>query len=381
MPSPRRNKKSKGEKVRVPFRRNRSTRCRDKDWTDKGREGDDKDLDVTRGERVASKGDLSRQRTIIVGDETRTDLVKGVVIAIRGLYADVDDGRRVVPCTIRRVLRTRLIAERGPLAAGDRVGFVIEKEIAGTGVEGAIESVEPRRGQLRRLAGRRVQTIAANIDQAIIVTSAAQPDPKPHLVDRYIVSAHAGEMAPVICMNKIDLDVNGFAAAILDRYVRLGYRTLRTSAASGEGIDDLRRELKNRSSVIAGQSGVGKSSLLNTIQPGLLIRVAEVSTQSEKGKHTTTTACLHRLDFGGYVVDTPGIRSFEMSNIPAGELEAYFIEFVALVRGCKFPGCTHTHESNCGVIAAVESGDIHPHRYETYRALFEEASQRPNYGR
>jgi ribosome biogenesis GTPase len=229
--------------------------------------------------------------------------------------------------------------------------------------------------------GRRTQTIAANIDQAIIVTSAAQPDPKPHLVDRYIVSAHAGEMAPVICMNKIDLDVDGSAAAILDRYDRLGYRTLRTSVITREGIDELRNELKNRSTVIAGQSGVGKSSLLNTIQPGLLIRVGEVSAQSEKGRHTTTTACLHRLDFGGYVVDTPGIRSFDLSIIPAGELEAYFIEFVPLVLQCKFPDCTHTHETECAVKAGVERGDVHPHRYETYLALFDEASQRPDYER
>lgn len=381
MPPPRRNKKSKGEKVRVPFRRNRSPRRRDKDWTDRARDAGGHDLEAVRSEQVVPRGDLSRQRTIIVGDETRTDLIGGVVVAVRGLYADVDDGRQIVPCTIRRVLRTRLIKERGPLAAGDRVGFVIEKEIAGKGVEGAIESVEPRRGQMRRLTGRRIQTIAANIDQAIIVTSSAQPDPKPHLIDRYIVSAHAGEMAPVICMNKIDLDVDGSSAAILDRYVRLGYRTLRTSAVTREGIDDLRNELKDRSSVIAGQSGVGKSSLLNAIQPGLLIRVGEVSAQSEKGRHTTSTACLHRLDFGGYVVDTPGIRSFDLSIIPAGELEAYFIEFVALVPQCKFPGCTHTHETDCAVQAAVEHGDVHPHRYETYLALFAETSQRSDYGR
>ncbi len=377
----RRGQKNKGEKIRVPFRRNRSARRRDNDWTVKGREGDDHELDATRVESVVPKGDLSRQRTIIVGDETRTDLIRGVVVAVRGLYADVDDGQRVVPCTIRRVLRTRLIEERGPLAAGDRVGFVIEKEVAGKDVEGAIESVEPRRGQLQRLAGRRVQTIVANVDQAIIVTSAAQPDPKPHLIDRYIVSAHAGEMSPVICMNKIDLDAADLGASILERYVRLGYRTLRTSAVTGEGMDDLRRELKGRSSVVAGQSGVGKSSLLNAVQPGLAIRVGEVHSQTEKGKHTTTTAFLHRLDIGGYVVDTPGIRSFDLSIIPAGEIEAYFIEFVPLVRSCRFPDCTHTHETDCAVITGVGSGLVHRERYETYLALFGEASLRPGYER
>ncbi len=374
--SPPRGRKNKGEKVRVPFRRNRSPRQRNNDWTDKDREGDAKELDAIRGERVVPKGDISRQRTIIVGGDARSDLIRGVVVAVRGLYADVDDGSRVVGCTVRRILRTRIIHERNPVTVGDRVGFVVDGPGSGQTPEGVIESIEPRRGVLQRLAGRRVQTIVVNVDQAIIVSSAGQPDPKPHLIDRYMVSAHAGEIAPVICMNKIDLDVDGFAVGLLDRYERLGYRTVRTSAATGEGIEALREMLRDRISVIAGQSGVGKSSLLNALQPGLELRVGAVHAQTEKGKHTTTTACMHRLAFGGYVVDTPGIRSFDLSVIPAGELEAYFAEFVPLVPKCKFPDCTHTHETECAVVSAVESGEIHPDRYATYLGLFQEASRR-----
>jgi ribosome biogenesis GTPase len=231
---------------------------------------------------------------------------------MRGLYADVDDGNRIIPCTIRRIIRTRLIAERGSIAVGDRVGFVIEEEAASRKARqdvhsliakpqigkfvppepnlapGVIELVEPRSGQLQRLAGRRVQTIAANVDQAIIVSSAGQPQPKPHLIDRYIISAHAGGMKPIICMNKIDLDMDGFASEMLERYEHLGYRVLRVSATTGQGMDQLRDVLKDKSSVIAGQSGVGKSTLLNTIQPGLNLRIE--SGQTEKA-HTPAASC------------------------------------------------------------------------------------------
>jgi len=372
-----RPRKSKGEKVRVPFRRNRSPKKRDKDWTGRGRDAEGHDVEAARIESVVPKGDISRQRTIIVGEERPAGEVhRGVVVAMRGLYANVDDGTKMVACTIRRILRTRLIDDRGAIAVGDRVGFVIEPQGAAKNkeTEGVIESVEPRTGQLQRLAGRRVQTIAANVDQAIIVSSAGQPQPKPHLIDRYIISAHAGQMKPVICMNKIDLDSDGFASEKLVRYEHLGYRVLRVSATTGRGIDTLRESLKDRTSVIAGQSGVGKSSLLNAIQPGLKLRIGEVHGQTEKGTHTTTTAVMLRLDIGGYVVDTPGIRSFDLSLISRDELEAYFVEFVPLVEKCRYPSCTHVYEEECAIKDAVGRGEIHPDRYATYLALFEESS-------
>lgn len=358
--------------MRVPFRRNRSPKRRDKDWTERARAAEGHDLEGARSESVVPKGEISRQRTIIVGGEAGK-LHHGVVVAMRGLYADVDEGTRIVSCTIRRIIRTRLIEERGSIAAGDRVAFVIDQEAPKTkkGVEGVIESIEPRTGQLQRQAGRRIQTIAANVDQAIIVSSAAQPQPKPHLIDRYIVSAHAGGMKPIICMNKIDLD-DGFASEMVERYEDLGYRVLRVSATTGQGMDQLHDVLKGKSSVVAGQSGVGKSSLLNTIQPGLKLRIGDVHGQTEKGTHTTTTAVLLKLDMGGYVVDTPGIRSFDLNIIPREELEAYFVEFVPLVAKCRYPSCTHVYEEDCAIKQAVEEGEVHPDRYATYLALFEE---------
>lgn len=371
--SGRSSKRRKGSKIRVAFRRNRSRPARKKNWTEQVRDAGASELDTVGRELIAAKGELSRHRTIKVASEedpADENLRAGVVLAMRGLYAEVDDGVCVRRCTIRRVLRTRLIDDRHPVAVGDRVRFRIDSKLGGVAQEGVIESVEPRRSQLRRRVGRRIHTIGANVDNAIIVTSAGEPAPKPHLIDRYIVASLSGELSPVICMNKIDLDASGSSAALLERYERLGYTTLRTSAVTGVGMDDLRGVLKDRVSLLTGQSGVGKSSLLNAVQPTLALRVADVSVHTSKGRHTTSTARLIRLDIGGYVVDTPGIRTLDLSIVPRNEFEEHFVEFREHVTHCKFPDCTHTHEAACAVKAAVERGDIHPGRYESYVRLF-----------
>ncbi|UCG17525.1 MAG: ribosome small subunit-dependent GTPase A [Phycisphaerales bacterium] len=364
--------KNSARKVRVEFRANRSRPSRVKDWTRQLRQGEEIEPRLT--ENVVAKGDLSRKRTVTVSDSEETDgqLAQGTVIALRGQFADVDDGDRVWPCTVRRLLRTRSIRERFPVTVGDRVGFRIVAEIPGVQAEGVIETVEPRRSELKRVSSRREQVIAANVDQILIVSSANQPPPKPHLIDRYIVAALAGRMTPVVCMNKIDLDAQGRFREALSPYQALGYRTVCTCALTGEGTDGLREVLRDRSTVLAGQSGVGKSSLLNSLQPGLRLRVGRVSDETAKGRHITSAAELLRLDFGAWVVDTPGIRSFDVSAVPAGELEQHFVEFVPFVADCKFPDCTHTHEGSCAVKQAVEDGAIHPTRYQSYARLFQE---------
>ncbi len=364
-----------GKKVRVHFRRNRAPAPRLKGWTEKARQAEGHEIDSVRSEQIAARGALSRRRTVIARDDDSLaeGLQLGIVVAMRGLYAEVDDGENVWPCTVRRVLRTRLIKERHPVTVGDRVHFAIEADAEGVVREGVIESVEARRGKLQRLSGRRIQTIVANVDQVVIVSSAAEPRPRVHLIDRYIVAALAGEVTPVICMNKIDLDADGVTKSMLNRYIKLGYTTLRTSAVTDQGIDELREVLRDKATGVAGQSGVGKSSLLNAIQPGLKLRVGDIVEQTGKGRHTTTTARLLRLDVGGFVVDTPGIRSCDVSIIKRHELEVYFTEFVDHLSGCKFPDCSHTHEIECAVKSAVESGKIHAERYETYLELFEEA--------
>ena len=372
-PSPNSNSgRNRGRKVRVPFRRNRSRRARVKDWTRQANEAQDGEIEATSQERVRPKGALSRHRTIMVGGDSHADLRTGIVVAWRGRFCDVDDGERVWRCTVRRLLRTRFTRERQPLAVGDRVGFRGDTDEGGGCLEGVIESVEPRTGQLRRKVRKRIHTIVANVDRVIIVSSAGQPHPKPHLIDRYLVAASAGNVEPIVCMNKMDLDPE--AATILDRYVRLGVGTLATCALSGVGIESLRDILSAGTSAVVGQSGVGKSALMNAVQPGLGLRVGAVAADTGKGRHTTSTATLFRLDCGGFIVDTPGIRSFDLSTVGRFELEEHFTEFVEHVARCKFPDCTHTHEDRCAIKNAVESGLIHPDRYESYRRVFEELS-------
>lgn len=365
----------KGKKVRVPLRRNRAEPARPKDWTRKFRQAEDEVLDAQQRESVIAKGDLSRQRTVIESEDHTAppdpDLRRGRVTALLGLIVHVDIAGRSWPCTVRRLLRTRLIRERNPIAVGDWV-WVRTDERTG---EGVIEHVEPRTSRLSRRAQGREHVIAANVDQALVVSSVAEPLCKPHLIDRYLVSCHAGDITPVVCMNKIDLadrDEQRIHEQVCRRYERLGYRVLRTSALTGEGIDELRDLLREKVSVIVGQSGVGKSSLLNAVQPGLGLKIAEVSRATEKGRHTTTHARLIRLDVGGWVVDTPGIRSFELGQVPPGELEAYFIEIAPLVSRCRFPDCTHRHEVGCAVLQAVADGIIDPDRYASYAELFDE---------
>lgn len=365
------NKKG-GRKVRVEFRRNRLRPARVKDWkgqTDQGAE----DPESARTERVVAKGDLSRRRTVTVHeDEEPRPGSEGTVVAVRGLVAEVHDGQRVWPCTLRRLLRTRRIDGHHPIAVGDRVRFTTAADAEGAVNEGVIEWVAPRRGELKRRLKRTDQTLVANLDQVVIVSSANMPPPKPHLIDRYIVATLAGNMTPVICLNKIDLDEGGRTAEVLEIYESLGYTTLATSVTRGDGIDRLREVLRGCKSVLAGQSGVGKSSLLNAVQPGLRLRVGDIIEQLQKGRHTTSTAELLTLEVGGYVVDTPGIRAFDVASVPAGEIEAYFAEFVDRLSDCKFADCTHLHEPGCAVRAAVEADEIHPSRYESYVRLFSE---------
>ena len=367
--------------MRVDFRPNRAQPAREKDWTRQARETGDDELDTLAAERIAPKGALSRKRTIIVGDDgtgsgpDRTTRV-GTVVTVFGAVAHVDDGRRIWPCSLRRILRTRAIRTRNSVTVGDHVHFTVSADRQGVQAEGVIESVEPRQGQLKRVVGRREHTVAANVDQVVIVTSAGVPKPKPHLVDRYIVSALHGGIEPVICLNKIDQVTPEETRRFLAPYDELGYRTLTTSALTGEGVDTLRDTLSGKSSVIAGQSGVGKSSLLNAFQPGLNLTVGRVVQDTSKGRHTTVRAVLLRLDVGGYVVDTPGVRTFDLSCVPREEFEQCFVEFIDHVPGCKYPDCTHIHEDNCAVRSAVERGRIRSDRYQSYVRLYTDAQLR-----
>jgi ribosome biogenesis GTPase len=203
----------------------------------------------------------------------------------------------------------------------------------------------------------------------LIVGSAAEPYLKPNLIDRYLISAEKSGIRPLIVVNKVDLVERASLAPLVGVYSRMGYQVVQTSATTGFGIGRLRRALAGRETVVAGQSGVGKSSLLNAADPSLQLRVAQVSAETQKGRHTTTTARLLPLANGGYVVDTPGIRQFQLWDVIPAEIAGYFRDLRPFVSRCRFPDCTHTHEAGCAVKNAVADGWLDARRYESYCSL------------
>lgn len=273
---------------------------------------------------------------------------------------------------VEAVLRGRLKLEE---RTGDRVVAGDRVEVARHGDGSAtIEAVAPRKSELARRApghgARRAKVIVANVDQVVIVFAAAHPEPRLRMLDRFLVLAEANRLEPVVVVNKVDLVGLEAARARFGLYERAGYTLLWTSVVEGLGLEALRERLCGRTSVLTGPSGVGKSSLLNAIEPGLRLRTGEVSEVVGKGRHTTVTAELIPLGCGGYVADTPGLREVGLWGVPAEELDLYFPEFEPYLGSCRFGGsCTHVHEPGCAVKEAVEAGEIPAERYESYRLL------------
>jgi ribosome biogenesis GTPase len=291
---------------------------------------------------------------------------RGRVLAVHGLISTVEaeDGT-IQQCTTRRVLKTLATDQRHVVAAGD---FVLFRAAANN--EATIVRVEPRATVLSRATRGRQQIMVTNVDQLLIVASAAEPYLKPNLIDRFLISAHKTGLRPLVCINKVDLVEPASLAPLVGVYSQMGYRVLLLSAHTGFGIDRLRRALAGRASVVAGQSGVGKSSLLNAIDPNLRLRVRAVSAETQKGRHTTTTGRLWPLACGGYVVDTPGVRQFQLWDVIPAEVAGYFRDIRPYINHCRYPNCTHTHESDCAVKNAVADGRLDLRRYESYCQLF-----------
>ncbi|NLE39542.1 MAG: ribosome small subunit-dependent GTPase A, partial [Pirellulaceae bacterium] len=295
------------------------------------------------------------------------------VLCVQGLNSTVeaDDGT-LYTCATRRLLKTLSTDQRHVVAVGDRLAFRVVENNDSQIREGLIERVEPRHGTICRASRGRQQVLVANVDQVLIVTSAAEPRIKPNLIDRLLITAEKSGVRPIVVVNKIDLIDPSSLAPLVGTYSQMGYEVLMVSAAAGFGLDRLRRRLTDRQSVVTGQSGVGKSSLLNRIDPSLDLRISAVSTDTQKGRHTTTTARLIRLCCGGYVVDTPGIRQFELWDVIPEEVAGYFRDFRPYVNFCRFPDCTHTHEEDCAIKDAVADGRLDERRYESYCHLFGE---------
>jgi ribosome biogenesis GTPase len=291
-----------------------------------------------------------------------------VLSAVGGTYEiQLQDGR-----IIDAVLRGRIKRDSksgGQVVAGDDV--TVSPQSDGSHV---IEEVAPRRSQLARKApgtGRaREKVIAANIDRIVIVFSASSPEPNNRMLDRFLILAESNDIEALIVLNKTELVRSAAAEEFLKPYVQAGYATLQTSVRNLAGIDELRSRLCGSSSALTGPSGVGKSSLLNVVQPGLGLRIGEVSEAVNKGTHTTVSARLIPLTCGGFVADTPGLREVGLWDVDADDLGMYFPEFRPLIDECRFDSsCTHTHEPGCAVRDAVTNGAIPAARYDSYLRL------------
>ena len=364
---------SKKKKFRTDFRKKHESRTRQRGLTKAFEAGVEDESAQT--ERISGKGELTRKRTIIgaeaVQDATgmqvhldvdESQCKRGRVLVSHGLNNQVegDDGQIYV-CAMRRLLKQLSTDQRHIVAAGDRVLFRLANER-----EGIIERIEPRHGVLSRTSKGRQHVIVANVDQLLIVTSAAEPNLKPNLIDRFLVTEEKTRIRPVVVINKVDLVDRADFQPLAGVWGQLGYKVLFVSARTGFGVDRLRQLVAGKESVVAGQSGVGKSSILNVIEPGLQLRVREVSEENQKGRHTTTTARLIRLSNGGYIVDTPGIRQFQLWDVIPEEVAGFYRDLRPFVNLCRFPDCTHTHEADCGVKNAVADGRLDARRYESY---------------
>lgn len=305
------------------------------------------------------------------------NLSRGRVLSIQSIGITVQHESDTYLCSLRGALKKEKTSFKNLVTVGD---FVLFEKIDDE--EGVIAHVEPRHSILSRadnLSRRKEQLIASNIDQVLITVSVVTPPLKPFLVDRYIIAASKGGMSPVIVVNKVDLiegddpfviEQGELLRAFVEAYSQTGIPVVEVSTHTGEGVQELKNLMKDKSSVFSGQSGVGKSTLINSIT-GLDLVIGDVVKKTRKGAHTTTTAQLIPLDFGGWCIDTPGIKSFGVWNLERDEIEQYYTEIFETGHQCKFPDCSHSHETGCAVKDALERGEITALRYSSYIALLE----------
>lgn len=303
--------------------------------------------------------------------------MKGLVIKNTGSWYTVktDDGN-VVDSKIKGNFRLKGIRSTNPVAVGDRVEIIRNQE--GTAF---INSIEERRNYIVRKSqnlSKQSHIIAANVDQAFLIVTVDHPQTSTTFIDRFLASAEAYSVPVILVFNKVDLldaDEKHYQEMMMALYDNVGYKCVAISAVNGEGLEDLLPMLKNKTTLLSGNSGVGKSTLINRIVPGVNLRTAEISDFHNTGMHTTTFSEMLELPGGGYIIDTPGIKGFGTFNMEPEEITSYFKEIFHYSKGCRFNNCTHTHEPGCAVLKAIEEHYIAPSRYQSYLSMLNDKDE------
>ena len=303
---------------------------------------------------------------------------KGIVIKSTGSWYTVKttDGQ-LIECRIKGNFRLKGIRSTNPIAVGDQVELTISQEDSNLegAITGMITNIIERRNYIIRKSpnlSKESHIIAANIDQAFLIVTIKHPVTTTTFIDRFLVSAEAYRIPCRIIFNKTDLYNEAQTAqmnSLIEIYETVGYPCLKISATQNQGIDELKAMMKDKTNVFSGHSGVGKSTIINCIQPGALLKTGIISDSHHKGKHTTTYSEMIDLDFGGFIIDTPGIKGFGLLEMEKEEIAHYFPEMFQLLNNCQYYNCTHIHEPGCAVKNAVAEGQISESRYETYLGL------------
>lgn len=299
--------------------------------------------------------------------------MQGLVIKSTGSwYTVLGENQHKYECRIKGKLRMKGLVSTNPVAVGDFVDFELEPEQE----TAVISKVHDRKNYIIRKSinlSKQVQIIAANLDQACLVVTLASPRTSLGFIDRFLVTAEAYGIPAILIFNKLDLFSDEgleILANYMDLYEGIGYKCYAVSAIEGTHVNTIKELLKDKTSLFSGHSGVGKSSLINQIIPGIALRTGEISDWSDMGKHTTTFAEMFELPFGGKLIDTPGIRELGIADIEPKELAHFFPEMRSRMHGCKFHNCVHINEPGCAILKALDEGDIEPTRYDSYLSIY-----------
>lgn len=304
---------------------------------------------------------------------------EGTIVKITGnLYKVMDISGDIVNCRVKGKLRIKDLKSTNPVAVGDKVMYNFSDDYK----EGIITDIKDRKNYIIRKStnwSKQYHVIAANIDQSFLIVTLTEPEVKIDFVDRYLVTAEAFSIPAIIIFNKIDLYDNETKSKLLDLeklYTDIGYFCIETSALTGENIEKLKELLKGKITLMNGNSGVGKSTIIRSIDPGINLKINEISHYHKTGIHTTTYSEMYKISTGGYIIDTPGIKGFGLFDFYKEELYHYFPEIFKISIECKFYNCTHIHEPGCAVLKAVEFGSIALSRYDSYFKLFHDENRK-----